>query len=114
HSQADQEDHGDNDHCPDTQRPPDHDTRPLFTEKVATSQYSQNAAHPTAKTTRSSAARTVTHASKGEGSLAIEPLSGTGVAEPGGRAPSSARTGRTPEDHALAPPRRARRTDRRS
>src|SRR5581483_12046732 len=28
----------------------DHGTRPLFIEKAATSQYSQNAAHPTAKT----------------------------------------------------------------
>ena len=28
----------------------DHGTRPLFIEKAATSQYSQNAAEPTAKT----------------------------------------------------------------
>ena len=28
----------------------DHGTRPLFIEKAATTQYSQNAAHPTAKT----------------------------------------------------------------
>src|SRR5262245_10888931 len=37
----------------------DHATRPLFTEKAATSQYSQNAAHPTAKT--SSTALIVAH-----------------------------------------------------
>ena len=39
----------------------DHGTRPLFIEKAATSQYSQNAAHPTAKT--SSTALIATHTS---------------------------------------------------
>ena len=37
----------------------DQGTRPLFTEKAATSQYSQKAAHPTAKT--SSTALILTH-----------------------------------------------------
>jgi hypothetical protein len=49
-SEADQQDHEGNDHRPDPISR-DHGTRPRFIEKAATSQYSQNAAHTTAKTT---------------------------------------------------------------
>ena len=43
----------------------DHGTRPLFMEKAATSQYSQNAAHTTAKTSSTACIATQTATARG-------------------------------------------------